>query len=923
MTKYPNTQSPNRQQSRRECGCRLCLTRIFSSLRVRYRLRRYLLVLGIWVFGYLGVCEADQVPASILDALRAELASVTQERSSVTMRRACKQLIREADEHLQALPDAKNRYALMGILLDARKRLLALETTEQNRLALFALCERLQDAPDAYADMRLEADVLLSERDLAAGNATVATRIKVLKSMLTRYRGTSAEWKSLMIGSMIATKLFDFDLEKQIDQTMVERFAGDHKVIAFRRRQAQGTEIHVRFSGDYLTADGQSISFPIDRLGLQYVVFFWSVSTPHLDAYFQAIKDMQRKHPDAFEVYSFNVDERPDAGRQYLDKHRLDAIAMQLPGGRKHSAYLAYAQRDPDALLVNGQGHAIVQPVRALSRALSVDDITEGVWEGAHLPTIASRLDDARYLAQLRYLFNGAFLLPPLKSESVPNETLQAIRQCFVEPPSRYRMTAAAEQECYRQAEKCCTEAMEAHAESPDIGLIINARILARLGRWNSECDINYLELAKRDAEAILALDTPFKDTVVADFCLALMALRDGRDPETVLDELVSAEPTPARLVAASILAIAANARTAHMDYCGRLQALEPDRPLWSACALLRDKHHRYRHFFASPGGNGYSRPQKYAYRHMVSGLLDPVGKRQYLAIELDAPSGGTFTVPDDALTTPVGVIFAEPPVDVTAQSNLVSRVNVIAGSFQNTPVVVAVIASKTNNIKAFIDGVSEDCKVGVLPGGLDHPVVQRLGILSADRVPNPFLLRADGSVAWSISGLEYRFFGDRNPLFAIAHAIPANLEKINCDQGFEALDKGDYALSLTLLDAYQAPRRHDYWAADRLHAKALAYMGQENWDAALKDIEAAIAQRRNDFKSAMCKCHGIVEMLLTKAMILDAMGRNRDAIQARREAQSQNLPHAKLPPGLARESVPIGVYYEWLKQIRLSLGDR
>lgn len=44
-------------------------------------------------------------------------------------------------------------------------------------------------------------------------------------------------------------------------------------------------------------------------------------------------------------------------------------------------------------------------------------------------------------------------------------------------------------------------------------------------------------------------------------------------------------------------------------------------------------------------------------------------------------------------------------------------------------------------------------------------------------------------------------------------------------------------------------------------------------------------------------------------------------AATQRRLAEQETLPHSLLPPGIARQGVPVGVYYEWLKRIRLGFS--
>jgi len=68
--------------------------------------------------------------------------------------------------------------------------------------------------------LRLEADMLLAERDLSERNADVKARTQALAELIARYRHTPGEKKSLMMASLIAPKLEAFELEKQIIRAM-------------------------------------------------------------------------------------------------------------------------------------------------------------------------------------------------------------------------------------------------------------------------------------------------------------------------------------------------------------------------------------------------------------------------------------------------------------------------------------------------------------------------------------------------------------------------------------------------------------------------------------------------------------------------------------------------------------------------------
>ena len=157
-----------------------------------------------------------------------------------------------------------------------------------------------------------------------------------------------------------------------------------------------------------------------------------------------------------------------------------------------------------------------------------------------------------------------------------------------------------------------------------------------------------------------------------------------------------------------------------------------------------------------------------------------------------------------------------------------------------------------------------------------------------------------------------------------IQPAISTNIEKCKIEDALAAIEKGDFKEALALFDGVQSPvagvkRAPDPWTADRLHGRALASMGVKDWKAALVEIDAAITQRREDLDENTCRCHGVVEMLLTKAIILDRLGRAKEAQAERRLATGETHPHAAAPTRIEKSGVPVGVFYDRLKRIRLA----
>jgi len=894
-----------------------------SPRKTRFILPRWRLgFLTCSFFATLNLCTAADsavIPEAGIAALRQELSGAAGADSSAQARRVCKSVVRQAQALLTATPDATNRFAVLGLIHDGQRRLLSLENTLENRNDLFATAEELRKAPDEYAELRLDADLLLMEKAMSEKKATTAERSKVLEELLATYRGTAAESKGLMIGAMIATKLLDLELVARIKDRSYEISAGDLKTIQQWRTDAASDRFDALFRGTFQTVDGASISLPLDRWGRQYLVFFWSEQTPRIDDHLKEAKALQAAQPGGLEVLSFNLDGLPDAGQKKLKDLGLDWTVMQLPGGRENPTYRAYAGIDPQAFIVNAQGRVLLE---SPAPALGIAAVEGGPVEIPGARKIADfgwQIDDGRYLAQLRSLFIGDFLVADAPS-ALPAD---------VPPPFRYRLSREEELAQYRKTADLTAAALKEKPDAPDGWMLRNRRIIALIGLWNLTGDATQLDAATTEAGLVLEMKSfPPGADVVARFCMAKAALRKGEaSPEALVGDFIAncgGEKAPATaLAAAATLALEANARSVHETHRKRLLALGDtiDPGLWPVRAFLLDRHHRHRNFYALPGGLK-ERMGKAGFRLMLSGLDEPLDRDTHVSLELKTPEGGTLTLPKDKPNRMLGVIFVEPSADADTQAVLMDRAKAFAKAFKNYEEVDVVVAMLTDDTKIANGMVPEDksFQVAMVPGGLKNPLVRKLGILSADRMPNLLLTRPDGTLAWAVSGLTYRYsLKSEGPDYPMALAIGNNLQKLRSDVGFESLERGDYEAALKQFDAF-APKsaKENWWSSDRIHGRALAQMGLKDWEAALTTIETAIAQR---MVPGRCKCHGVVEMLLTKAMILDQLKRGDEAMATRSLATQETQTHPAIPSGAAfKVGIAGGVYYDRLKRIRLGM---
>ena len=623
------------------------------------------------------------------------------------------------------------------------------------------------------------------------------TRAKALTELLQRYRDTPGEAKSLMIASQIAPKLDAVELEKQITRALDERFSGDLDVIQWRRTRRDYSYFPVVFTGTFNRTDGVSLTFPIDGMGHTSLIYFWSQKTPDIETHLVAVKELQSRFPGQLDVFSFNLDELPDAGEKILRTLGLDWTAMRLPGGRKSQTYRVFATRDPIGVRVNAHGHAFLLSPHTETTPME------------------QNFDDVRYLSQLQSILVGDFLVasanPDNKqartAESVPTETIDAIQDCFVAAPLRYRLTRAEALKNYKKAEELSRDAITQYPKAPDLWLVRNRRIIALLGMWKLAIEPKHLEAAAEEARAALAANPPRGADVAPRFCLAKQSFRQGdSNPQQVLFALMEETSSPASAyAAAAILAMDVSSRELHDKYRKMLLNKDnSDLAVWPIVSFLRDQNHRYRLF--KP--NLYFPPTlarriERANLRRNAGVAEPtLVTSGPLLVEFRTPTGGIVKLPQATDRKVTLIMFVEPPAD--ADADLPALINgkttedargnkkEVPGVMQRTfelagqhagkvKVIAALLTDDEERVQSLMKKNVWPCQAVIVPGGLTNPLVRRLGILSADRVPNIALLRPDGTIGWTLSGIvhpQVRSEGEGEWQYGIQLGMKSNIER-------------------------------------------------------------------------------------------------------------------------------------------------
>jgi hypothetical protein len=281
--------------------------------------------------------------------------------------------------------------------------------------------------------------------------------------------------------------------------------------------------------------------------------------------------------------------------------------------------------------------------------------------------------------------------------------------------------------------------------------------------------------------------------------------------------------------------------------------------------------------------------------------------------LELKTLEGATLSFPDTTVDVPSVLVFVEPPASgekgawaITSsptqstntspipyplrelkaalaleKSNAIKRVNVI-------PVF---LSDDVNRIKAIRDANDLSGTIAFIPGGLKNPIVNKLGLLSADRYANAMVIRRDGTIAWRKHGLPYHMIG-KNRYHVATNALRHHIIACDVEAGYQALNAKNYprAIKLFTVNFLRGSSLDPHkWNSSLAHGRALTHLALKDFESAFKEIEAAIAihSERSGGKYGQVwqfnhdpsrPCSSMIHLLTTKAKVLDHLGRKAEA---------------------------------------------
>lgn len=847
------------------------------------------------------LAAAQEAPHPGLAPFEEALVAAEDGGSAARQRLAVRRVIRDAEELLEANGDKPERWSNLEFLFRARQRLVALDEDTKYREALLETCRELIKAPDAFAELRLEADLLLSQVEQAKKGDGSGDRSAALRGFVDRYVGTPGGPKALQTTLVMALELGDTRLVNDLRKIIAEHYSADLEMITFLRDHLGGQVFGVPFVGHFERSDGKSMCFPMDGLGHSSMIIFWSKEDEKALQYITDLAAAQRADHEGvdgrLDLISVNLDELPDAGESIIRRLGADWPCLHFPGGRANPMYRAYVRVDPLNMRVapTGQAAMMMREAQAKPGPLTPDElesVLKSIKPADDLKPLTESFrrtlirgwsrDD--YALHLSSLMTGDFLIfdpegpidpampPELKAtamgskvipltrraDSVPEDTLLAIQEALVAPPRRYHSSVAEIRAGYEKMRELSRKAIREHPGAPDLWIVRNRLILSHLGLWKTDFDLAQFEAAVAESQSAIEAGYPEGCDVIARFTLARQALREtDADRPGIIDTYVADQGggSAAGVVfaTASLLALDVADEARYQRFRDAiLKDHTESSTMWLFSSFLLSRYHDY-WMFQVPFTAGWSfgRREK---NEMNKGGVEEA--ERYLKADLPTLDGKTFRIPDD-LESEYTVIFLAQPQPWKGReredpkppspSSVLRNLPTFVDSRPDVELSIAMLgdtdeAPIRENLQPRGSDEVWGGTITRIPGGMNDPLVHRLGLL--DGKGGIVLLNRKGRILTTLSGST---LGNNSAV------IPDTIQLLDEAAIMTALKTGDTESAKALVMEHVPP--YDPEALDdrgrklpepkyslpHMRGRCHYYMALEQWEEALADAEEVL----------------------------------------------------------------------------------
>ena len=852
-----------------------------------FKSNSHLLGIGFGLLS-LGVVEAvdanerdKNLDLAVVQNLEKDLSSVDKGDSASRQRFAVRRAIRDAEKAIQAAAGKPERWPLLEFLFKARQRLVSLDNDKENRDALLATGAELLKAPNEFAQYRLEADLLLSQVEIAKLGGDKSKRSIALLQFAERYFGTPSAGRALRAACLIALERGDDLLTKVLKEKIAIYCAPDYSMVSFQRKHFTPLPFGTAFVGSLKRSDGKMVHFPMDGFGRSKIVIFWSKEDKgmeYIKGMAEASKSLEEPVKQHSEIISMNLDDLPDAGESIIRGLGVDWQCIHLPGGRENTIYKTYATRDPLRLKVSSTGQTAIV-MKELERVRLKEDGSTDYQRSLGLKNMSPWMRPD-YCIHLCSLSAGDFLIfdptqptfnkksPPEQSVStaqredgVPANKLQEIQSCFIAPASFYQCTQPEMSAAYQKAVKLCREVISEHAGAHDLWLVRNRLIVSLMGLWRTESKLAYLEEAFVEAKLAIQAGYPEGADLVARFCLARQALRlEGAQKGLIIDRFVEEsggeQASGPSLAVACLLSQDVADRERFERFKKKILKLHTESPMmWLYSNSLLDRHHNYWRF-QMPFYMGHYPPRReLAFKQQ--GFIEET--RRMLKCELSLGEGKTFRIPEDLTAEHTAIFFCQPsPWGKETKQGFASPMRMVSGFARmanarpekDVQTILAVFDEKplANTMKEGKGKMVKEVKVPfsmmALPKKDQAILSHRLGMLFGRGGINSVLINKEGRILGAMSGIGRSSTTNEKALASV-------LTQMDLSRVSHMLENGKLEEAKKLIFSFVPEiggngKRKSLPSDDHLRARARVYQALGEDAKALVDIKEVITRHHN-----------------------------------------------------------------------------
>ena len=355
-----------------------------------------------------------------------------------------------------------------------------------------------------------------------------------------------------------------------------------------------------------------------------------------------------------------------------------------------------------------------------------------------------------------------------------------------------------------------------------------------------------------------------------------------------------------------------------------------------SLTSFLSDRYHQYYILRGSSYDSLGGRYRDSEEIHMID-LTKKTIPKTLPAIELKTLDGKTLNLPDTQSDTMTILLFVEPqasgnnnlPITIYSPTPVRTKKvrwpllsgGIIVAAHEHAKnhinnqikVIIAFLCDDIERVKAIQKKYSIPNVVTMVPGGLKNPLVNKLGILSADKYANIFLLRRNNTIEWQKNGLHYQNSKFRWYFRRCKLAFEYHIHACDYEIGLKALKNKEYKKAQQLFSGPFDIKIKERFSRSALAQKtshnsyglAKAMIGMNDHESALNHLDIAITKHE---KSNNCftgkPCPTIITLFKSKSEILFKLGRDKEAKTVKMNA---SVEPAECMPAIGRVAETLG----------------